>query len=325
MIQKILIITLALCCVFSSLSSPTEARELAEYSFDRPYDPTDPNSPFAYGFFDTTQLEITNNVIGGRLTQVSNPYTVTAPSNPIGGAVEHVKFLQLSVDSYTPGHEKKLLKVTARMGAQHYNMSKHPFPSEYVTRPEDDVRLGSCALNAVSLDTFLVLDFMITNYGIYALYERLPFGRTEDNVYRAFTQIKRVADRSPDDLDELAIQYDANWGIATWFVNDRAVFTVQQLGKMYHGDEVRTLIDLGGVNEIVAPETFNFGFGCFTLLDAVDYFNPSSEAGLVDLCTGYDCGYVTPTEFYDEEYDSINRLWGQGSALTLSKLRVDSF
>jgi hypothetical protein len=305
-----------------SLFKSSEGLELAEYNFNGPYE----KIPFSFGFFDTTQLQITSATLGGRLIQVSNPYTVTADSNPIGGAVEHVKFLQLTDDFFVPGDKKHLLRVTARMGAQHFNMSEHPFPSGWVTRPEDDVRLGSCALNAVSLDTFIVLDFMITNRGIYALYERLPFGRTMSNNYRAFTQIKRVADRTPNDISELSIQYDAAWGAATWYVDGKNVFSVTSLGRIYHGSGVRTIIDLGGDEETVSPSSFNFGFGCFTLLDAVDYFNEDSESGLVNLCAGYSCGYVTPADFYDEEdYLYENRLWGQGSALIIGSMRIDSF
>lgn len=295
---------------------------LLELDFNAPYDPSNPSNDFTFQFFDPSTLSITNTIIDGRLIQTVNPYTVTAPSNPVGGAVEHVKMLQLSREVYYPGNSHGIVSVTARMGAQHYNMSEHPFPSSYVTNPQDDVRLGSCALNAVSLETFMVFDFMITNEGIYALYERLPFARSEDNYYRAFTQMKRLADRKPNEMHLLKIEYNAAWGVATWYVDGRQAVSVSSLGTV--SSKFKTMIDLGGEDQVVHPNHLSFGWGCFTLLDAVDYHTYHSEVGLVDLCAGYDCGYETPESFYDEDYVGEYRLWGQGSAVSLGKIKIEN-
>lgn len=61
---------------------------------------------------------------------------------------------------------------------------------------EDDIRLGSCAVNFIDFEKMLVADMFLTNTGVWALYERLPFARSETNIYAAFTFVKRVADAS---------------------------------------------------------------------------------------------------------------------------------
>lgn len=304
----------------------SQATELAEFRFNEPHRPEDEDYPLTYQFFDPEDLVITNDVVGGRLTQVVNPYTVTYAASPIGGAIEHVKVLQLTNDVYSVGENHNLIRVTAKMAAQHFGMDNHPFPDEEVIDPEDDVRLGSCALNLVSMDTFMVFDFMITNHGIYALYERLPFARNPDYNYRSFTQMKRLADRDPDEINELTLEYDAGWNRASWYIDGKLKFQVHSIGKMSHSDHIRTMIDLGGVEEVITPGHFKAGFGCFTLLDAVDYHNPDSDTGLVNLCGAYPCGYVTPSSFIDtEDTNDYNRLWGQGSALTVLHMEIENF
>ncbi len=300
------------------------ARTAFNDDFDRPFDPLDENSFYEYSFTDLDNLVVTNTVEEGRLTITTNPYTTTVAQGETG-ALDHVKVLHYLREAYAPGHDKKVVRGTARIGATHYGLSSHPFPDDVVSDPEDDIRLGSCALNSIDLDTYVVADFFISNNGLWPYYERLPFGRTEENNYRAFSQTKRAADRKPADMHTLSVEYDATWGRISWLIDETVVMVANTIGHPIVGQGVKTIIDHGGVNEHVVPESFSYGFGCFTLLDGTDPNDPNQFEGLAMLYDGDGPSYTIPETFYEEEPDDEDRIWGQGSALTLGNFKVTQF
>lgn len=317
MLVKVFIL---LCLLLGVSSHPSEPTYAFEDDFSGPYNPLNPHSPYGYAFTDVDNLVVTNNAMEGRLTQVSNPFTTTVPQTFLGG-LDHIKVLQYIKTPFTPGPVQKLVKCEARIGAQHYGVDDHPFPEELVRNPQDDPRLAVCALNSVNYEHLVVADIMLTNNGIWALYERLPFLKNETYNYHAFTQMKKVGSRTPDDMHKLSIEYDAKWKSLTWRVDGMSVMSVYKIGHPLVDSDIVTLIDHGGEDEIVEPLDFSYGFGCFTLLDGIDPHNPSCPIGLVRLDWNYE-DYVSPSGFFDDVSLESNRLWGQGSAITVGRITV---
>jgi len=285
------------------------------------FDPLDPSSPYMYSFFDPTNTNISNQISHGALTQSVNPYTNTAPQGPSGSS-DHVKVLQLLKDPFLPGINQRL-QYTTHISVSNY-VQHIPFPAAYVTKPEDDIRLGSCGMSSVDLNSMLVSSFFLTNEGIYAYYEREPFLRTPTNVYLAFTQVKRVADREKGDYHHLSIEYNKLQSSLSWYVEGELVLSVDSIGHLSEAEDVVTMQNLGGEPEVVEPEGFSYGFGCLTLLDMNDFHNPSN-IGLVKIGDGINPQYLTPSEFYDDASLPGNRLWGQGSDLRLKSIKIENF
>jgi hypothetical protein len=193
-----------------------------------------------------------------------------------------------------------------------------------VTNPQDDIRLASCAISSADFTTNIIAAFLLSNEGIYAFYERMPFARTPQNFYGAFSQAKRVGDRKSTDINQLSIEYNKKTRSLSWCVGEQKVLHVSLIGFKSTDSHIVTLSDLGGQETLVEPESFRFGFGCFTFLDMNDYHNPTGE-GLVKLGDGILTEYINPSSFWDDNSEPENRLWGQGSVLQVDSIKVDSF
>lgn len=294
-----------------------------QFPISKPFDPTNPSSSYGYFFFDYTTTTIVNTLQSGELNQTVDPYTNTVPYGPLG-ALDHVKVLQYNKQQFIPGFRKNILSYKIRIGCSHYGLESHPFPPGLVTNPEDDLRLASCALNTIDFDTMIVADFFITNQGLYAYYERLPYARTQTNYYRAFSQAKRIEDRTPDDIHDLTIVYDSKQRTLSWFVGTVRVLFVTLIGYPSNDPDIVTLIDQGGQDTIAQPTGFRIGWGAFTLLDGRDFWNTSNNTGLVRL-NDLNTDYAIPQTFYDTQSLQSNRLWGQGTQITVDSVLVESF
>ncbi|MEJ7733293.1 MAG: DUF6081 family protein, partial [Polyangiaceae bacterium] len=171
---------------------------------------------------------------------------------------------------------------------------------------------------------FMVFDFFITNETVYALYERLPFGRPALGNYAAFTFMIPVASAHPDNQNHLKVTYNKSEGTVRWFVDDSEVFSVDKIGYLIDRDYMT--IDHGGVEELVVPNQIDCGMGLFTLLDG----HLPSEEGLVRLSSSPDfyfdpeVGQPTPQTFIDDESLEENRIWGQGAKIEVKRYVVSS-
>ena len=255
-----------------------------------------------------------------------------AADNPFGlpAGIDHVKWLvyanAISTMGYpgfdaVPGRE---LTFDAWVSGQSYGNEQHPFGSA-VADPDDDIRLAASAMPTIDFETFLVSDFFLTNKRIYAVYERLPFGRTATDNYAAFTYAVPVADRKPNQQHHLTIGYDRSANVMRWLVNDVEVFRVTRPGFRLPSQQY-LILDHGGVERDVVCKQRNFGFGLFTLLDAG---SPSQQA-LVKLSTADGFYFSTaqgspvPQTFLDPLSPPGSRIWGEGAVIQVSKTRVVS-
>lgn len=246
------------------------------------------------------------------------------------GDVDHVKwlvFMNHAASTGVPGFdavEGQELRCEATMSGRTFGTAAHPFGGA-VSNARDDTRLATVAMNAVDFETFMVFDFLLTNEHVYALYERLPFGRTEANNYASFTFQKPVARRTPSENHNLKVAYDRAAGTVRWLIDEKEVFRVDRIGRLI--DRQYMLLDRGGDEEVVSPRQLNCGMGTFTLLDG----HGPADTGLVRLTSQPNYNFSPPVGpptlevFLDDASLAENRLFGQGAELRMRQFVVSSW
>jgi hypothetical protein len=133
-----------------------------------------------------------------------------------------------------------------------------------------------------------------------------------------------VGKRKVGDEHVLKVSYDRTAKAVTWYVDSKAVFTVDKIG--YYLDKAYVAIDRGGVEEDAGDlAQIVCGFGSFTLVDA---FNRRLNKGLVNL-VGQEGYYRNPLTrgdlaFVDEKSEPSSRLFGQGARMTVRSVSVSS-
>jgi hypothetical protein len=211
-----------------------------------------------------------------------------------------------------PGTE---LSGTARISGRTFGTTFHPFGTA-VVNPSDDPRLATFAMTTIDLESWMAFDFLFTNQRVYAFYERLPFGRTRDDDYAAFSYAIPVKSRNEDDIHAATIAYDAAAGLVRWILDGVEVYRVAHIGRHLDRRE-HLLIDLGGAERLVRPRQLAFGVGLFTLLDGALGDGPGLVR-LSDRSSYYsprDAG--RPLRFVDEDSLPQSRLFGQGAEVSV--------
>jgi hypothetical protein len=255
-----------------------------------------------------------------------------APDNPLGlpAAIDHVKWLVYAnhaASSGYPGFDAlpgRELSFDSWISGQSFGNEANPFGAA-VADPNDDVRLATAAMPTLDFETFLVSDFFLTNKRIYAIYERLPFGRSAGHNYAAFTYAIPVAERNPGEEHHLTIAYNASASTMRWLVDDVEVFRVTRPGYRLPSRQFM-ILDHGGTEEDVVCRQRDVGLGMFTLLDAG---NPAQTAlvqlsNTPDLYYSTTSGSPTPQTFFDPLSPPASRVWGEGAEIRVRKVRVSS-
>eukprot|EP01132_Coremiostelium_polycephalum_P011389 gene11389-13948_t len=261
----------------------------------------------------------------------SDPFTLTSNQSDI----DHVKWLGLSKETYKIP-EKGELVCSFNMRGYLKGVDKHPF-GNLVLDADRDWRLGFVAANSLDFKTMIVADFFLTNTGIYALYERLPFARPFAGNYASFTHVIPVGHRTPDQFHQLSVVWNKAEKTIKYLIGEKVVFTVNRVGR-FLGKDFRA-IDRGGVEEDIFPNEVQCGGGSFTLLDAVspcyDLVGTAKDvcstalntSGLVQLNPDK-TGYFNPrnnqehVKFFDDKSLDSNRVFGSGGIMDLKSMKV---
>jgi len=190
-----------------------------------------------------------------------------------------------------------------------------------VSNSQTDPRLASFAMNTIDHESYMVFDFMFTNEKIYAIYERLPFGRSATNNYAAFTYAIPVGTRTRNGSHQVSITYNRSSGTVSWKLNGTEVYSVNTIGRRLPRQYM--VIDHGGTEQWVDMRQLNCGMGMFTLLDA----SMSGGAGLVRLSSNSNFYYLpsvgtSALSFVDEASQQSSRLFKQGAAFTVGAYSV---
>ncbi|HLL05625.1 MAG TPA: DUF6081 family protein [Myxococcaceae bacterium] len=245
------------------------------------------------------------------------------------GALDHVKWLAYMNHQSTGGYpgfdaqwSHQLACSTSINGAT-YGTQFHPFGTS-VANAQDELRLANFAMNTIDFESFMVFDFMFTNERVYAIYERLPFGRTATNHYAAFTYAIPVATRTAWKNHQVKISYDRRESVVRWILDGVEVYSVRNVG--YRLSRQYMLIDHGGTEQLVRMNQLNCGMGMFSLLDAAS----GSTPGLVRLSSTADFYYQPQVgapqalTFVDEASQQGSRLFGQGATFHVGTYSVAS-
>jgi hypothetical protein len=262
----------------------------------------------AWTFFSSPPLLPKANDAAGGVTSGPNglqinstPFTFTAPNG-----VDHVKYLVYSTPYTAPDsgelvYEAKLsVKQTGLDGLPDILKAATPDSVQGVNNVNSDARLSTAGMVTIDPATLIVFDFFLTNEDIYALYERLPFLRTEwggpGPNYTAFTHLIPVGKRNTadplSDFVVLAIKYNKSKGYVTWWINGVKVFEVSRIGlpleRKYRVLEETVPGRQMDPAKVITPQSLQFGFGTFSIMDATNPQNPGqlSNDGLVDLTQG---------------------------------------
>ncbi|GLI59340.1 hypothetical protein VaNZ11_001202, partial [Volvox africanus] len=301
----------------------------------RPTDPPNASSLLSWWRgFNTALIEESRSGI----TFTQDPFTVSTPATPATttsapATLDHVKHLAFAGPVNVSATGRKL-SYAIRMTAQMTIPSELPYK---VLNPLDDFRLASCAVVMADFVTMMVADMFLTNTGIWALYERLPFARTDTYDYAAFIYTRRIATRVNSwQVHDLQISYNPTSNTLEWWVDGKLKHSVSRLGMRPSG--MRALFDLGGAEEVVTPASFSLGFGCFSILDGADpnarAFTPLATTGLLDLNPTAATGsarevYALPRTWQVDTRSNATaaqdlswRLFGQGTSLTVSAFKV---
>jgi hypothetical protein len=253
------------------------------------------------------------------------------PVSGLPGGLDHVKWLVYMnhlASSGVPGFDAlpgRELVCQSTIGGRVTGTRGHPFGAA-VADPDDDPRLAAVALNAIDFDTNMVFDVFLTNERIYAVYERLPFGRASMGgpygEYAAFTYAIPIAARTPGARHTVAVAYDRAAGTVRWLVDGAEKFRVARLGLRIG---IRgLLLDHGGAETPVAPSQLACGMGMFSLLDG----HGPGGVGLVRLSSAPGfyfnpaLGQPAAEAFVDPDSRPSSRLFGQGAALEVREASV---
>jgi len=190
-----------------------------------------------------------------------------AQPEPLGDA-DHLRWALMAnrtSSSGLPGFDTKRaegerpLTVRAELAVRGYGLDRHPYGDE-LTDPGRDLRVGAGVLITIDMESGLVLDFIVTDRCVFAVYERLGFPGTE---HAAFSYAVPVADRAPGHHHRLAISYDADAGVARWHLEEREVLAVDRLGLRALDDRFLKR-DNGKPEAPAAPRQLTCGVGLFT-------------------------------------------------------------
>lgn len=306
----------------------------------QPYQPED--FPISFGDDGVISQDKTG------LTITSVPFTKTIP---VGN--EHPKWLHYYKETFKVPSCGELIYEGLVSAKQSIPIDQ--IPSDFIGRIRNihqDIRLASAGLNVFDPQTWIVGDWIISDQGLWAVYERLPFGKNVPPLgnYQAFTFAKLISDRTADpatDFVKLGIGFSREKGIINWYLNDQLVFQVDRIGLPL--DDQLHILEHGGDAEIVEVKQINVGFGTFSLLDMALPNNYAREltkddsiavSQLVQLepvsgyrqlykgFTGEERPIFDPAETFAvtlEQYPDHNRdikLFGQGATIYVKKISV---
>jgi hypothetical protein len=256
------------------------------------------------------------------------------PGNGTGipGTLDHVKWLALPNHTASTGLAGfdavpgRTLSCETTFGGRTFGTAGHPFGAE-VTDPEDDLRLAVPVFNLIDPETFVALEFAVTNRTVYVFYERLPNARATLGDYSSFLYAIPVARIRRGQELRMKVSYNRSAGTAQWQLDGRTVFAIGDVGKRLP-TRAGLVADHGGTDAAVTLRQLNCGMGLFSVLDGA---SPGrSGAGLARLSTAPDfyfdpvAGPPAPQRFADDESRPASRLFGQGAELTMRNLVVSS-
>lgn len=182
--------------------------------------------------------------------------------------------------------------VRTDMAVEIYGTDPNPFNVE-----PGDPRLASGALVILDEPTGVVLDFLVTNDHIFAVYERLPYARAALGDYPTFTSfIPTGVVTASGAWHNYEIHYDRDKDSAEWWVDGKRVARHSPVGAA-----------IGRTGPVVKLEAMRIGGALFTLMDG-------------GVPVDSDVGDIPPLEPLLDRGE--NDLFGQGGQIAFRQFSI---
>jgi hypothetical protein len=184
-------------------------------------------------------------------TEANLGFTISIPRFTLFRPPSHAKALMLS---------KRAFEIEANcefgsrceMAVEIFGTDPNPFGVE-----PGDPRLASGAMVTLDLATGIVLDFLVTNDRVFAVYERLPYAQTTLGRYPAFTELIPTSVKTePMQWHSFRISYNRATDSAEWWVDGEQVAHQTPVGA-----------PRGLTSPIVKLNNLRIGGALFTLMD----------------------------------------------------------
>lgn len=327
-----------------------------DFSVDPAFNPADPDSPYKY--FEVPGVFTANDGVAGvdcgKLIVNSSPFNWTT-----NNGLDHPKYIAYLKAPFRTVNANDTDSIVFQSIIDAKQTGLESLPAFLLSEdlngikdPSMDFRPCASAMNVIDFNNMLVFDFILTDKMVYALYERLPFNRTEWNGpgsnYSAFTHVIPALKRSSpvsypfqdEEFLKLEISYNYRRGVVRWYVNDKMVFEINAPGVMI--ENKYRVLEHNKPDQRPSPDDYIgslnlwFGFGNFSIMDAGAPINNECKPnlGLIDLSMGQVYPTVNPIEktptgksiaqsfisTYAEAGNTTN--FGQGAILGIKELKV---
>ena len=265
------------------------------------------------------------NVDSHVFTKVWEPVISGAPTS----FLDHTKLVVIRNQSISLDKDSLLVMEAEVDGMQNFGLLPSCYKDQ-ISSLHSDFRIAGGAVNCLDLKPIdgdqpsnMVFDFIITNDTIWAVYERLPFGKRDfggNQDYQSFTCAIPIYSRNdPKRFVKLSIIFDRSRSEVHFLVEDEVRLVIDNIGfpleeyMIYNGGGIPTKVDL---------KRISFGFGTFSILDMTDPNDPYSKTGLLQL--NKDDYYEKPYDFTSVSDDPSKRLrlFGNGFILRLKQMRA---
>ncbi len=221
-----------------------------------------------------------NLVIGDDGIQTQNATGFTVTSTPFTFTTvlsnDNAKWLKYSTKPFL--FSSKCETIFEALVASKQSIDPDILPINFDNRIrniKEDIRLCSSAISLYDPITFITFNFALSDSALYAIYERNPNGKPHwsgnpsSKDYAAFSHAIRVSSINRDDplkdFVRLGIGYNKSKNVVKWYMDGVEVLALDRIGLKC--DEKFRMIDYGGIEEIVRPSSFHYGFGTFSLLN----------------------------------------------------------
>ncbi|CAF1340544.1 unnamed protein product [Didymodactylos carnosus] len=300
---------------------------------------------FSMGTFTAGKVDIKH--VSGQYVRINNnPYTTYEEENSPMVDLDHIKSLFVLPPIKLTSADTLSVNATMRpyvYGVTEDNPFRSLFPS--IDHMHDDLRLATCGLVCFDQNIWLIADILLTNTKVFAVYERLPFGRTAENYYASFSAAIPIYTRkNQNDFLNFSIRFDLIKKSITWLVDNEIKYTIDKVG--YKPEQTECICcDFGGKEKLVFPEQLEIAVGTMTILDwypcarhldtdrNIEYTTPE-QLPLVRLSKHSDNPQILQyincrsseheVKFFDESGKKENKIFGQGCILDVKRIIISS-
>lgn len=274
----------------------------------------------------------------GLVTYTANPFDHWAPQSfGIDAALLNAFDMGAVSKKVVNVSESEVLQASIVFNCETFKTDAKNFTDKLANDTKDDPRLASCGFFLADNEkTGIALGILLTNEGIWAVYERQERFRAlhGDDSFRAYSTYRRVENRTHvNDLVAARIEVDRARNETRFYVNETLVW---QFGDgwgapptefVLNAENNLVSITAGSLVRVV-PSSFSI---LIELAHKMDVADPNNIEPIGDAANKALVKYVNATGYYGKNlgfWDDTNSvrenvLYGQGAKIGLQRLLVE--